>query len=58
MYAYLFLFGEGRDARPAAFDRRFRIACDLYYIEHYSLMLDLKIAYGTVRNELLGGSGF
>jgi lipopolysaccharide/colanic/teichoic acid biosynthesis glycosyltransferase len=37
---------------------RARIACDLYYIEHYSLMLDMKIAYGTVRNELLGGSGF
>jgi lipopolysaccharide/colanic/teichoic acid biosynthesis glycosyltransferase len=37
---------------------RARIACDLYYIENYSLMLDLKIAYGTVRNELLGGSGF
>ncbi|MCC6823158.1 MAG: alpha/beta fold hydrolase [Verrucomicrobia subdivision 3 bacterium] len=30
VYAGLFLFGEGRDARPDAFDRRFRFACDLY----------------------------
>jgi len=37
---------------------RARIACDLYYIEHYSVLLDFKIAYGTVRNELVGGNGF
>jgi lipopolysaccharide/colanic/teichoic acid biosynthesis glycosyltransferase len=37
---------------------RARIACDLYYIENYSLMLDVKILYGTVRNEIFGGSGF
>jgi pimeloyl-ACP methyl ester carboxylesterase len=30
VYAYLFLFGEGKDARPDGFDRRFRNACDLY----------------------------
>lgn len=30
VYAYLFLFGDGREARPGPFDRRFRIACDLY----------------------------
>jgi len=30
IYAYLFLFGEGKGARPDAFDRRFRVACDLY----------------------------
>ena len=30
VYAYLFLFGEGPDAKPVAFDRRFRVACDLY----------------------------
>src|SRR5258708_11565996 len=30
VYAYLFLFGHGRDPVPDAFDRRFRIACDLY----------------------------
>ncbi len=30
VYAWLFLFGEGKDAPPSAFDRRFRDACDLY----------------------------
>src|SRR5262245_41085943 len=30
IYAYLFLLGEGREAPPDAFDRRFRLACDLY----------------------------
>lgn len=30
VYAYLYLFGEGGDSKPDAFDRRFRIACDLY----------------------------
>jgi pimeloyl-ACP methyl ester carboxylesterase len=30
IYAYLFLFGQGRDPAPDGFDRRFRIACDLY----------------------------
>ena len=28
--AYLFLFGEATGPRPDAFDRRFRVACDLY----------------------------
>jgi polysaccharide biosynthesis protein PslA len=37
---------------------RQRIACDLYYIQHYSLWLDLKIVFGTIRNEVFGGSGF
>jgi lipopolysaccharide/colanic/teichoic acid biosynthesis glycosyltransferase len=37
---------------------RQRIACDLYYIQHYSLWLDLKIILGTIRNEVFGGSGF
>lgn len=37
---------------------RARIACDLYYIEHYSVLFDIKIALGTVRKELFGGSGF
>jgi lipopolysaccharide/colanic/teichoic acid biosynthesis glycosyltransferase len=37
---------------------RQRIACDLYYIKHYSLWLDLKIILRTIRNEALGGSGF
>jgi pimeloyl-ACP methyl ester carboxylesterase len=30
VYAWLFLFGEGKEAPPTAFDRRFREACDLY----------------------------
>jgi pimeloyl-ACP methyl ester carboxylesterase len=39
MYAWLFLFGEAKDAPPpGAFDRRFREACDLY---NYGLGLGL-----------------
>jgi len=38
VYAWLFLFGEAKDAPPGAFDRRFRAACDLY---NYSLGLAL-----------------
>jgi pimeloyl-ACP methyl ester carboxylesterase len=30
VYAYLFLLGPGTDPPPGAFDRRFRLACDLY----------------------------
>jgi pimeloyl-ACP methyl ester carboxylesterase len=30
IYAYLFLLGEGHEAAPSPFDRRFRLACDLY----------------------------
>ena len=36
VYAWLFLFGEGQDAPPSPFDRRFREACDYY---NYSLGL-------------------
>lgn len=36
VYAWLFLFGEGQDAPPGPFDRRFREACDFY---NYSLGL-------------------
>jgi hypothetical protein len=38
VYAWLFLFGEGKDATPSAFDRRFREACDFY---NYGLGLAL-----------------
>ena len=38
VYAWLFLFGEAKDAPPGAFDRRFREACDLY---NYGLGLGL-----------------
>ena len=30
IYGYWFLFGHGPDPQPDAFDRRFRLACDLY----------------------------
>jgi triacylglycerol esterase/lipase EstA (alpha/beta hydrolase family) len=30
VYAYLFLFGDAPGAKPDGFDRRFRLACDLY----------------------------
>jgi pimeloyl-ACP methyl ester carboxylesterase len=38
VYAWLFLFGETKDAPPSAFDRQFRDACDLY---NYGLGLAL-----------------
>lgn len=37
---------------------RARIASDIYYVSNYSLMLDLKIMVGTLRNEVFKGSGF
>jgi Sugar transferases involved in lipopolysaccharide synthesis len=37
---------------------RARIACDLYYIQHFSILLDLRIMIGTLLNELRGGKGF
>lgn len=38
IYAWWFLFGEGKDAPPTPFDRRFRDACDFY---NYGLGLSL-----------------
>lgn len=29
-YAYFYLLGEGEEASPGPFDRRFRLACDIY----------------------------
>jgi lipopolysaccharide/colanic/teichoic acid biosynthesis glycosyltransferase len=37
---------------------RARIACDLYYIDNFSVLLDLRIMFGTVLAELRGGKGF
>ncbi|WP_244656329.1 MULTISPECIES: sugar transferase [Rhizobium] len=37
---------------------RARIASDLYYIENFSIRLDLWIMFGTVISELKGGKGF
>lgn len=44
VYAWLYLFGEGKDAPPSPFDRRFREACDFY---NYSLGLALAGPKGT-----------
>jgi len=37
---------------------RARIASDLYYIDNFSVLLDLRIMFGTVLAELRGGKGF
>jgi len=37
---------------------RARIACDLHYIDNFSILLDLRIMFGTVLVELKGGKGF
>ncbi len=37
---------------------RARAAADLYYVDNYSLLLDISILYGTLRSEAFGGSGF
>jgi lipopolysaccharide/colanic/teichoic acid biosynthesis glycosyltransferase len=40
-------------------DGRARLASDLYYVRHYSFMLDLKIFFGTFYREIMrGGRGF
>jgi pimeloyl-ACP methyl ester carboxylesterase len=44
MYAWLFLYGEGKDTPPGALDRRYREACDLY---NYGLGLALAEAKDT-----------
>jgi lipopolysaccharide/colanic/teichoic acid biosynthesis glycosyltransferase len=37
---------------------RARIACDLYYIDNFSISLDLRIMFGTLVTEFRGGKGF
>lgn len=37
---------------------RARIACDLHYIDNFSILLDLRIMFGTVLVELRSGKGF
>jgi pimeloyl-ACP methyl ester carboxylesterase len=44
VYAWLFLFGEGKEAASDSFDRRFRDACDFY---NYSLGLALTDKQNT-----------
>lgn len=36
---------------------KLRVASDLYYINNYSVVLDIKIIIGTFINELRGGTG-
>lgn len=47
---------RGPTVRPSK--ARARIASDLYYVENYSLWLDIKIIFQTFRSEFLNGSGF
>jgi len=51
VYAWLFLFGEGRDPRPSAFDRRFREACDLYNFGLGLALVEARNTNGIVRLE-------
>jgi lipopolysaccharide/colanic/teichoic acid biosynthesis glycosyltransferase len=37
---------------------RARIAADIYYIDNFSIWLDVKIIVGTVLSEIKGGKGF
>ncbi|MFP3821692.1 sugar transferase, partial [Bacillus sp. SIMBA_008] len=37
---------------------RARVLSDLYYVENFSIWLDLKIILGTLVREIRGGTGF
>jgi lipopolysaccharide/colanic/teichoic acid biosynthesis glycosyltransferase len=37
---------------------RARIACDLHYVDNFSIFLDLRIMFGTLLAEFHGGEGF
>ncbi|OWV71540.1 exopolysaccharide biosynthesis protein [Rhizobium sp. R634] len=47
---------RGPTARPL--QARARIACDIFYVKHFSLLLDMKILFKTLVIELRGGTGF
>ncbi|MBB4575081.1 sugar transferase [Rhizobium sp. MC63] len=47
---------RGPTTRPL--EARARIACDIYYVRNFSLLLDLKILFKTLIIELRGGTGF
>ncbi|OWO96384.1 exopolysaccharide biosynthesis protein [Rhizobium esperanzae] len=47
---------RGPTTRPL--QARARIACDIYYVRNFSLLLDLKILFKTLVIELRGGTGF
>ncbi|MBB3654940.1 lipopolysaccharide/colanic/teichoic acid biosynthesis glycosyltransferase [Rhizobium sp. BK650] len=47
---------RGPTDRPAK--ARARIASDLHYVENFSLLMDIRIIFGTLISELNGGKGF
>lgn len=47
---------RGPTDRPAK--ARARIAADLFYVENFSIFLDMQIIIGTVMSEIRGGKGF
>jgi len=47
---------RGPTDRPAR--ARARIAADLYYIENFSVLFDIRIILGTIASELTRGNGF
>lgn len=51
VYAWLFLFGDSRDPLPSAFDRRFRVACDLYNCSLGVALTDSKSTNAVIKAE-------
>ncbi|WFS25198.1 sugar transferase [Rhizobium rhododendri] len=47
---------RGPTDRPAK--ARARISADIYYVENFSILLDIQIMLGTIASELRGGKGF
>ena len=47
---------RGPTDRPAK--ARARISADIYYVENFSILLDVQIILGTIASELRGGKGF
>ncbi len=51
IYAYIFLLGDGREPAPGPFDRRFRLACDLYNRAVAQGFATIAVTNRTVRME-------
>lgn len=47
---------RGPTDRPAK--ARARISADIFYVENFSLLLDMQIIVGTIASEMRGGKGF